>query len=94
MPWIEILTLLATFVRECLSNNRSEADIKAEIRSPGPLAQLKLETAIRKKKGLNLREWVSQREAIMEPIYTSIRTAPDADIDLVLETAKEIDWTA
>jgi len=95
LPWIEIITLIADLVKDCFAAGRTEEQIKAQIKTPGPLAQMRLENAIRQKLGIaKLSEWRQQRTAVMTPVYAELETASDQSIDEILATAKEVDWTA
>lgn len=95
IPWIEILTILASLFKDCFAKGRTDEQVRAEIRKPGLLAQMKFETDIRKKLGVTkLKDWRDQRAAIMDPIYRDMADASDTDVDMVLSQAKEIDWTA
>jgi hypothetical protein len=82
IPWDQIFQIVVKLLENC------DQPTVGTVRSPGPLARLRLERNVRTTMGLNHREWREDGQQIMATIYAKAAEAEDADLQELIDLAE------
>jgi hypothetical protein len=65
MNWEPLIDIIVSMIKECLAKNKTEEEIIAQFRDPGPVAQFLLERRGRKSMNLTRRQWRKEHGGLL-----------------------------